>query len=830
MTDLRDALRALRKTPVVTTVAILSLALGIGANTAIFSLIDSLMLRSLPVQAPQQLVQVLRGPQGTSWTNPLWEQLRERDRQLFDGAFAYASQRFNLTRGGEAQFANGVFASGHYFDVLGVPAILGRTFTAENDVRTGARIDARQVAVISYAFWQQHYSGAADVLGKAIELDRIPFTIVGVTGPEFTGIDQGNAADVFIPLATEPLIRGAKESAMDERSWWWLRVIARLKPGETLERAQAALRGVQPQMREATLPPQWRAQTLARYLKEPFALRVAANGPNSLGRQYHDPLYLIMVVVVLVLLIACANIANLLLARASARRHELSVRLALGASRWRLARQLLAESALLSLSGTVLGLLFARWGARLLVYELSGPATAGALDVGLDWRVLLFTIGLATATTLLFGSVPALHSTRVAPSDAIKEQGRSIVGESRFGLGSSLVAAQVALSLVLIVGAGLFMRTFSTLAHVRLGFEPEPMMIVSANAKRSTVDQTAGRTALYERLRAAAAGVPGVGRAALQNITPLTNSSWDTLIENPEGLSLPESERDVYMNEVSPGFFATYGTTLLAGRDFTPQDTLAAPRAVIVNETFAKKYFGGANPVGRWVRNEPVPERGETPPRLEIVGLVRNAVYDSLRDAIPPTMYRPFTQNEKPGASTTIAVRAASGSPALLTRSLADALSKVDGDVTLTFKPYYDTVRAATAQERVVGMLSAFFGGLALLLAGLGLYGVMSYAVSRRRTEIGIRMALGAGPAGAVRLILLRVAALVGTGIAVGSVLSFWAAKFMAGSPLIYGVQPRDPATLATAVVVLTAIGAIAGYLPAHRASRIDPARVLREG
>jgi predicted permease len=537
-----------------------------------------------------------------------------------------------------------------------------------------------------------------------------------------------------------------------------------------------------------------------------------------------------MGVVVLVLLTACANIANLLLARASARRHELSVRLALGASRWRLARQLLAESALLSLSGTVLGLLFARWGARLLVYELSGPATAGALDVGLDWRVLLFTIGLATATTLLFGSVPALHSTRVAPSDAIKEQGRSIVGESRFGLGSSLVAAQVALSLVLIVGAGLFMRTFSTLAHVRLGFEPEPMMIVSANAKRSTVDQTAGRTALYERLRAAAAGVPGVGRAALQNITPLTNSSWDTLIENPEGLSLPESERDVYMNEVSPGFFATYGTTLLAGRDFTPQDTLAAPRAVIVNETFAKKYFGGANPVGRWVRNEPVPERGETPPRLEIVGLVRNAVYDSLRDAIPPTMYRPFTQNEKPGASTTIAVRAASGSPALLTRSLADALSKVDGDVTLTFKPYYDTVRAATAQERVVGMLSAFFGGLALLLAGLGLYGVMSYAVSRRRTEIGIRMALGAGPAGAVRLILLRVAALVGTGIAVGSVLSFWAAKFMAGSPLIYGVQPRDPATLAAAAVVLTAIGAIAGYLPAHRASRIDPARVLREG
>jgi putative ABC transport system permease protein len=828
MTDLRDAFRALKATPVVAGVAILSLALGIGANTAIFSLVNTLMLRSLPVKDPQQLVQVMTSPVRASWTNPLWEEVRGRDRQLFDGAFAYSNQRFNLARGGEAQLIWGAMASGDYFQVLGVPAILGRTFSAANDVRQGTGTDARQVAVIGYAFWQQHYGGAADVLGKTIALDRVPFTIIGVLGPGFTGLDQGTDGEIYIPLAAEPLMRGVKESAMDQRSWWWLRVMARLKPGDSIERATAALRAVQPQVREATISPTMRPRDVPNYLKDPFALRAAANGPNGLGRQYRDPLSLIMVVVGLVLLIACANIANLLLARASARRHELSVRIALGASSWRIARQLLAESALLSICGTAVGLLFAQWGARLLVTEMSGADAAVALDVPLDWRVLAFTIALAAGTTLLFGMVPALRSMRVAPGDAIKAQGRSIVGESRFGLGSWLVAGQVALSLVLLVAAGLFLRTFSTLAHVRLGFDPEPLLIVSVGAKRSAVDMS-GRTALYERLRAAAASVPGVRSAALQNITPLTNSAWDTLIDNPAGLSLPESERDVYMNEVSPGFFATYGTPILAGRDFTPQDTLAAPRVVVVNETFARKYFAGANPVGRWVRHEPTP-RETAPPHLEIVGLVRDSVYDSLRDAIPPTMYRPSTQSEQPGPGTTIAVRAVAGSPALLVRALTDALSAVDPDVALTFKPYRDTVRAATVQERVVAMLSAFFGGLALLLAGLGLYGVMSYAVSRRRTEIGIRMALGAGPAGAVRLILLRVGALVGTGIAAGTLLALWAAKFMAGSSLIYGLPARDPATLAGAAVVLGAIGAAAGYIPARRASRIDPARVLREG
>jgi predicted permease len=823
MPDLRDALRALRATPVVTLVAILSLALGIGANTAIFSIINALMLRALPVQAPQRLVQVLPAESRSSWTNPSWEQVRDRERSIFDGAFAYSTPRFNLAPGGETQFVNGVMASGGYFDVLGVPALLGRTFSAADDVRGGGKDGP--VAVISYGFWQRRFGGAADAVGKPLALDRVFFTVIGVTPPAFTGIDQGTSYDVAVPLGTEPLIRGAKESALDQRSWWWLRIVARLKPGDSIDRAVAALRGVQPQIREATLPQNSRPENLARYLKEPFSLRAAATGPNGLGRQYRDPLFIIMGVVVLVLLIACANIANLLLARASARRHELSIRVALGASRWRIARQLLSESALISLAGAVLGLGFARWGAPLLVRQLSSQDNPIVLDVGIDWRILAFTAAVAMATTLLFGTVPALRATRVQPNDALKEHGRAIVGESRFGFGSLLVVLQVALSLVLVVAAGLFMRSFTSLSHVRLGFDPDPILVVDMNAKRSAVAQE-DRPALWERLRQAALSVPGVRNAALQSITPLTFGGWNTIIENPPGLSLGEADREVYVNAVSREWFATQGIPFVSGRDFTDQDRKGAPAVIVVNETLAKKYFGGRNPVGQSIRE--IMRPGAAAPELQIVGVVRDAVYLSLRDPIPPTMYRHVPQTETPGPGMDMAVRAGGPSPALLTRSLGDALQRVDGDVTFTFRPYRQAIRANTTQERIVAVLSGFFGGLALFLAALGLYGVMSYAVSRRRTEIGIRMALGAAPSSAVLLVLRRAALLVAAGVVAGAGLSFWAVQF--ASSLLFGLPPRDPATFGGAVLALTAIGALAGWIPARRAARIDPARVLREG
>ena len=496
MQDLRDAFRALKATPVVTLVAILSLALGIGANTAIFSILDSLMLRTLPVKEPQRLVLLGEGDAArTSWTNPIWEQVRERQR-LFDGAFVWWSTRFNLAQGGPTELVDGLWASGGLFDVLGVPAILGRTFT-EADDRRGGGPDG-PVAVISYNFWQRRFGGAADAIGRSLTVERVPFTIVGVAPPDFFGVDVGRTFDVAIPIGTEPLIRG-KESSLDGRSYWWLNVMIRLKAGQSLEAANSAIRGVQPQIREATMPQDWRPQDKDGYLKEGFSLIPAATGGSGLRQRYRLPLTTIMVVVGLVLLIACANIANLLLARATARRHELSVRVALGASRMRIARQLLSESLLLSGMGAAIGLLFAQWGSRLLVRQLSTSTNTVFLDLSLDWRVLGFTAGVAIATAVLFGMAPALRGTRVQPNDALKSQGRGVVGDGRLGLGNVLVVLQVALSLVLIVAAGLFVRTFSSLASLNPGFDRRPILVASLNAQRAQLEPNAAAGAVPAR-------------------------------------------------------------------------------------------------------------------------------------------------------------------------------------------------------------------------------------------------------------------------------------------------------------------------------------------
>ena len=825
---MRDALRALRSTPIVTAVAILSLALGIGANTAIFSLLNTILLRSLPVRDPERLAVLMLGPDRTSWTNPLWEQLRAHP-DVFDGACAWGGTQFNLARGGETQFVNGIMTSGRFFDVLGVPAVLGRTFTDDDDRRGGG--SAGPVAVISYAFWQQHFGGAADVIGKPLSVETVPFTIIGVTPPSFSGPTIGIRYDVAIPIGTEPLIRGASQSALDRRGWWWLNVMARLKPGQTFAAATGAFRAIQPQMREATLPG-WRPEDLKQYLRAGFEVIPASMGTSFLRRQYEQPLVALMVVVALVLLIACANIANVLLARAIGRRHEMSVRLALGATRGMLLRQLLVESAIVSAAGAVAGLVFARWGSALLVREISTQGRQVFLDLSLDWRVLGFTAGVAMVTALLFGTAPALRASSVAPNDVLKEHGRGAAGDRRFGLLHGLVVGQVALSLVLIVAAGLFVRTFANLTHVPLGFDRGGVIVLDLDARRSTVTPAA-RLQMYERARDEVAALPGVTAAALSAVTPVSGSIWDETIENPPGLALTEDERDVYANRVSAGWFAAYGTPLLAGRDFDRADTLGAPPVIIVNETFARKFFGGRNPVGQAVRE--IARPGASTPALHIIGLVKDAVYFSVRRPVPPTMYFAVTQSEDPltrlsdaGTSISLSVHAATGARGALSKSVAAAIARVDPNVSVTFHSLADEIDGSLTQERIVAMLSAFFGGLALLLAGIGLYGVMSYTVGRRRTEIGIRMALGAGPTSAVASILLRVAVLVGLGIATGAALSLWASGFV-GS-LLYGLAPRDPAILAGAAVVLVLIAAAAAWVPARRAARIDPAQVLREG
>jgi putative ABC transport system permease protein len=814
--DVQYGCRTLKGTPIVTAVAVLSLALGIGANTAIFSVLDALLLRSLPVESPERLA--LLGDttdHRVEWTSPIWEQVRARS-NLFDGAFAVSSTRFNLATRGESEFVDGLWASGTMFDVLGIPAILGRTFT-EDDDRPGGGGEG-PVAVISFAFWQRRFGGAADAIGRSLTIERVPFTIVGVAPPQFFGVEVGRTFDVAVPVGTSALIRGAR--ALQQRSVWWLHIMLRLKPGQTADAGTALLRGLQPQIRAATLPDDWHPGELSKFLKEPFRLEPATTGDSGLRERYRRPLTTIMIVVGLVLFIACANLANLLLARASARRREISLQIALGASRLRILRQLLTESLLLAAAGATLGLVLAHWSSRLLVRQLSTTTYRVFLDLSLDWRILGFTAAVAIGTAVLFGTAPALRSARVEPNDALKAPATRVSAEGAFAPGQMLVVLQVALSLVLLTVAGLFIRTFTSLATQDLGFDDRPVLIATVEIPSARVEP-AKRQELFRRLLDTASAVPGVASVALSNVTPLGTSIWNNLIELPDGPAMPASARLTYFNRVSAGWFDTYGTQILAGRDFTNADVLGTPDVAIVNEAFARRFNGGRNPVGMRVKQPFNVVR-------QIVGYVRDAVYGSLRDPVAPTLYIPYGQDPQLPTQTSVSVRAASGSPMRLAKPLSAALGQVHGDLRVTLRPLSDHVDAALTRERLVAGLSTFFGALALLLAGLGLYGVTSYAVSCRRTEIGIRIALGAAPAGVVALILRRAVLLIGAGIVAGTAVSFWAVRFVA--PLLFKLDPRDPVTALAAMLTLATAGLCAGWLPARRASRIDPSDVLRQG
>jgi predicted permease len=820
----------MRAAPVVTLVVILSLALGIGANTAIFSIVNSLLLRALPVDRADRLVLLLKNSAVTSsspWSNPVWEQIRDHHGDLFAGLFALSRRttRFNLAQRGQTDFVDGIYASGQYFEALRVRPMLGRAFTAEDDRRSGG--PDGPVAIISYIFWQRRFGGSPDVVGKTQTIDRVPFTIVGVMPPDFFGTEVGSRSDVIIPIGTEPLMRGG-DSQLDRATTSWLLVMARLKEGQTIESAEQALRAVQPQIRDATMPATARADVRAGHLATPFGLQAAAGGTSAMRARYRQPILAIMTVVALVLLIACANVANLFLARASARRHEFSVRLALGASRWRLARQQLVEALLLAASGSAGGLVIAQWGSDLLVRQLSTHATAVFLDTGVDWRVLAFTASVALAVALLFGVVPALRASRSEPIDAIREHSRGTAAERGIGFAGVLAAGQVALCLVLVVAAGLFIRTFTTLATLHVGFDRDPVLLVRLDIPRTSAEPSQ-RAALYERVVATVRSTAGVAHAAISEVTPVSGMITDVYVEAENGPQLVPPQNVSYRNVITPDWLATYGTRLVAGRDFDDRDRVASPPVAIVNETFARRFLQGANPLGRRIRN-PSSAPGETRPWMEVVGIVGDATYLTLRAAVPPTMYVPLAQQPLGSGVfpfATLSVRAASGSPVSVARGVGEAIAQVDSDIAITFTPLKHQVDAALVQERILAMLSGWFSVLALLLSALGLYGVTSYAVNRRRTEIGIRMAIGAAPARVVWLVLARLTVLLGLGVLIGAGASVWASRFVA--TLLYGIEPRDPATLILSAGVLAGVGALAGSLPAYRASRVDPVEVLRE-
>jgi predicted permease len=812
--DARDAWRALSRSPLVTSLAVLSLALGIGANTAVFSIVNGLYLRSLPVPEPGQLAVLGVTDRHRAFSHPAWAEIRDVGRL---DAFAWYPTRFDLSPGGETDFVDGAWASARIFDVLRLPPAIGRGFTADDD-RPGGGPDG-PVAVISDRLWQQRFGGRPDAIGQTLLIQRRPFTVAGVMPPGFHGPDAGRACDIILPLGSEPLVRGA-DSWLNLRTTTWLRVMARVAPPETFEAASARVRAVQAALRDATMP----ASRAQNDLAAPLVFLPAAGGvATSVGRDYRLPLQILMAIVALVLLVACANVAALQLVRASARRRDLSIRLALGASRWRVARQCLAESALVAGAGAFAGLLVAQWTSRLLVSQIAAGNDPLFLDLEPDARVLAFTGLVATMTALVFGTAPAVRAAGTDPGETMALSSRGIAGARRGFAGDALIVLQVALSLVLIVFAGVFVRTFSSLATIDLGFDRGGVLLARVTAQRRTPIEA--RPDLYLRLQRSVAAAPGVAAAGISVASPISGSTWGVSF-NPEGKAAsPETDANVYAHHVTPGWFAAYGVPLTQGRDFADTDRAGSPRVAIVNQALARTILRTGSPVGRLL----VQTGLRTPPApLLVIGVVGDAAYLSAREPAPPTMFLPLLQMPSPPPAVTIAARGGGANPAALAKTVAAAVASVDPELPLTFRTLEDQVNASLIQERLLAMVSAFFGVIALLLAGLGLYGLMAHGVALRRSEIGVRMALGAAAPKVIRLVLGRAALLVAAGVLIGAALSRWTAGF--GASLAFGLEPGDVATLAASVLLLVVVGLVAAWAPARRAMRVDPAEIFRQG
>ncbi len=823
--DLRYAARLLRRNPGFTSVAILSLALGIGANTAIFQVINAVRLRMLPVQNPGEIAEIrLVDPDGArgsfngwhpSLTSPIWEQIRARQ-QGFSGLLATDADTFNLAAGGESRPADGLWVSGDYFNVLGVRPAAGRMLTDADD-RRGC--PAR--AVISYPFWQTEYGGNHSVIGRTMRLQAQPVEIVGVAQAGFFGLEVGRSFDVALPICAQPIVDGGA-GALDSGTTWWLTIMGRLEPGWSVQRATAQLNAISPDLFRSTLPPTYPAVSVQKYLNFKLAAYESGSGISSLREQYESPLWLLLGTAALVLVIACANLANLLLARASARQREIALRLGLGASRRRVIRQLLTESLLLAGAGAMCGAVLAGTLSASLVSFITTADQSVVLDLGLDWRVLCFTATLGVLTCVLFGLAPALKATRIGADSVLKTAGRGITaGRERVGMRRALVVCQVALSLVLLIGALLFARSLQNLLHVNPGFRGNGVVVAGIDMRQLHVpveSRRAARLSLIERLRA----LPGVESAAQVAIVPISGNSWGNVVWVEAGGS--RRSVDAAFNQAGAGYFATLGIPFVAGRDFDPAlDTPSSPLVAIVNEAFARELLNGANPVGTRFTVEATPTRPER--IFQIVGFVKDTKYESLRENVSPGVVIADSQEPRLGEFPRVVVRS-SLPPERVTAAITRSLAELSPLIGVTYSLLDAQIAGTLVRERLMATLSGFFGGLAAVLTLVGLYGVIAYTVARRTNEIGIRMALGASRSDVVSMILREAGVLVLIGIVTGLLLALAGGK--AARAMLFGLEPHDPLTLGVAVMGLAAVAFAASYAPARRAARIEPNTALR--
>jgi len=824
--DLRFGLRMLLKHKGFTAITALTLALGIGANTAIFSVVDALLLKNLPVRDPEQLV-MFSYPggevKGFSFPYSMFEQFRDQA-QAFSGMFAITEcERSNI------RVANGdpdpgsariQLVSGSYFSVLGVGAALGRTLTPEDDRAPGGH----PVIVISSGYWRRRFANSPDVVGQTLTINRTAYTIIGVASPGFSGEKTGHPADLWIPIAMQSQVMAERPGLLNGRPIaGGVRVIARLKPGVSAQQALPQTEALFRQIRLAQVGPNPPPDVLEDIAKTRLELQPEKRG-YALERAYFSkPLLILTIIVGLVLLIACANVATLLLARASARQKEIATRMALGAGRARVFRQLLTESMMLALLGAALGLVLAYWVTAGLLKAVASGVTPLYLEAPPDMRIFGFTALVCLTSGILSGLAPALRATRVplvaSLKDGLSSNASSRASSRRIGLSGALVVLQVALSLLLLVGAGLFVSSLRNLKAIDLGYDRESVLLVR------TAPGQSGRTGatlsnLYDTVEQRLSRLPGVLSVSVSTRGLLSNNDDGSPIIVEGYTPRHNDEYFIAWNLVGPKFFSTVGMRLLAGREFEPQDNETSSRVAIINESFASHYFGRQNPIGKRVDTR---GRGAA----EIIGVVRDAKYNNLRERDVKMIYRPWRQDPAHLMEESYIVARTLADPTAVAASLRQALREIDPTLPIiSIDSVEQQLERTLTQERLIALLSSLFGLLALLLTATGLYGILAYSVARREKEIGIRLALGAAPANVLGMVLRENLRLALIGVAIGIPLTLGATRLVAG--LLFGVRTTDPMTLAMAVLGLLTITLIASYFPARRAAKVDPMEALR--